>query len=280
MNFIRLRLNLQYKLLFVKELDETTPNYLNNLEDKIVELSLKLKAKENELNTHKMGELLLLKNFTHNLKNPIGNIMSFSDMILMSGEKISSEKQHKYLDIIQNASNFSMSLINTFSEYFILKNSNEILEKSTINVHQIILDEVDILKSWASERDITVEIKKTKESIYLNTNEKGIRKIVTNLIHNAIRFSKDNSRIFIELTQDEDTIEIKIIDQGIGISEVNLSKIFNEFFVCNTYDLYKIKCIGLGLSTSKTLTESLNGKLKVKSELNKGTLVLLNFENK
>ena len=264
----------------MKELDETTPNYLNNLEDKIVELSLKLKAKENELNTHKMGELLLLKNFTHNLKNPIGNIMSFSDMILMSGEKISSEKQHKYLDIIQNASNFSMSLINTFSEYFILKNSNEILEKSTINVHQIILDEVDILKSWASERDITVEIKKTKEIIYLNTNEKGIRKIVTNLIHNAIRFSKDNSRIFIELTQDEDTIEIKIIDQGIGISEVNLSKIFNEFFVCNTYDLYKIKCIGLGLSTSKTLTESLNGKLKVKSELNKGTLVLLNFENK
>ena len=275
MNFIRLDLNLPCNLLFVKEIDASSPNYINDLEEKIVELSLKLKAKENEINTFKKGELLLFKDFCHNLINPLGVINSFSHMFLEGGKNNFSEKEQKYLEIIQNSSGFSLNFLNSFSEYYSLKNSNKTLEISTIYLFQTILQEVEVFKKLASERNILIEIKEPKEEVYLSSDENKLKKIVKALLYNAIRFSKNNSKIKVEFILNSETVEIKITDQGIGISKDNLSKIYNEFFVCSTYDVAKIKCIGLGLSISKILTDSLNGELKIKSELDKGTSVSL-----
>ena len=262
----------------MKEIDKSSPNYLNNLEEKIVELSLKLKSKENELDTFQKGGLQLFKDFIHNLKNPLGVINSFSNMVLEGEENNFSKKQQKYLEIIQNSSNFSLNFLDAFTEYYALENSSQLLKKSNINLLLLIFKEVEALKGLAFERSILIEIKEPKEEIYLNTDEKKLKKIIKAILHNAIRFSEDNSEIFIEINQCSETIEISIIDHGIGISEENLSKIPNEFFVCNTYDVAKIKCIGLGLSISKSLSKSLNGELKLKSGLNKGTTVSISFE--
>ena len=259
----------------MEEIDTSSPNYLNDLEEKIFELSLKLKAKENEINTFKKGELLLFKDFSHNLINPIGVINSFSHMILEGEENSFSEKEQKYLEIIQNSSSFSLNLLNSFTEYYSLKNSTKTLEISTVNLFQTISQEVEVFKKLASERNILIEIKEPNEDVYLSSDENKLRKIVKALISNAIRFSENNSKIIVELILNSETVEIKITDQGIGISKDNLAKIYNDFFVCSTYDVIKIKCIGLGLSISKILTDSLNGELKIKSELNKGTSVSL-----
>ena len=212
----------------MKDIDASSPNYLNDLEEKIVELSLNLKSKENQLDTFQKEELSLFKDFIHNLKNPLGVINSFSNMVLEGEEYIFSEKQQKYLGIIQNSSSFSLNFLNAFTDYYSIKNSNKKLEISTINLFQTISQEVEVFKKLASERNILIEIKEPNEDVYLNSDENKLRKIVKALLSNAIRFSKNNSRIIVEFILNSETVEIKITDQGIGISKGNLPKIYNE----------------------------------------------------
>lgn len=261
------------------QIDKTTSNYINNLEDKIVELSLKLKANEQELNELKTQDLELFKNYFHDLKNSLGNTLSFSNIILDNEESLLSEKEKKYLSIIQNSSEFSFELIHSFSKLYKLKKDHKTVEIENVNLIDIINEEVELLKEPASKRGISLKFNKPSEEIALISNKNSIKSILNSLIDNAIRFSKNNFKIKIEIINCDGKIEIKVIDNGIGISKENLPKIYNEFFVCNTYAVDKTKCIGLGLSISRIIAKKLNAKLRVESELDKGTVASLIFVN-
>ena len=97
------------------------------------------------------------------------------------------------------------------------------------------------------------------------------------LIHNALRFSPNNSTIKVEVVENDKHIETIITDEGIGISESDLVNVFNEFYVVNTYSEDKEKCIGLGLSIAEIIVENHKGTITVDSELNKGTCFKLSL---
>jgi signal transduction histidine kinase len=101
--------------------------------------------------------------------------------------------------------------------------------------------------------------------------------IINNLISNALKYSKDNSNITIEIKENNGSLECLITDFGIGIPPKDLEKIFDQFYRSKSIEQSEIKGSGLGLSIVKRLCTLLNINIEITSEETIGTTVILRF---
>ena len=123
-----------------------------------------------------------------------------------------------------------------------------------------------------------ISCKVTPKSLALEIDERSLSQILLNLLSNAIKFTEDNGKIDIKvsLTRQGD-IQITVQDNGIGISQENLLTLFQPFKQVENVMTRRHKGTGLGLSLVKKLTELQDGKVAVKTEINKGTSMILTF---
>jgi len=265
------------KIIFTKNLlilNKKTQNssaYISDLEDKIVDLSLQLKGKSNELDVVRESNKMSIGKLIHNLKNPVGVIFSFSDMIIEDIEDYTTEKLEKHLQIIKNSAEFSLQMLTQVAKTSQLQSSDLKYNFKSINYIKLINTIIKEFNLKASKKNIKIEQDFLEASINLTLDEVEISIALREIIDNSIRYSSENSTIKIIVKENLDTIETIVIDEGIGVSEENISAIFNEFFVVNTYSEDKQKCIGLGLSIANKIINNHHGKILVTSKLNKGT---------
>jgi len=247
------------------------PTYVNELEEKVVDLSLQLKSYSNELISVKENYNKTIGKLIHNLKNPVGIIFSFSEMMLEDIEDYSTEKLKNHIEIIKNSSKFSIELLNTVAKLSQIKSSNYTLNLKKINFLNLISNVVAEFKHFAEERNITLQINFPEKPIFLVIDEAEISLVIRNIINNAFRYSSKNTTITIEVVENNNIVETTITDEGIGISEENLPNVLNEFFVVNTYSEDKKKCIGLGLAIASKICTHHKGKISISSVIDKGS---------
>lgn len=245
--------------------------YVDELESKIVDLSLQLKAEKNKTYTIQEENFERIRKVTHNLKNPIGVAFSFAEMLESTGGNSSNEKFDKYIEIIKNSTDFSIKLLNSLSQMNRLKSPNFQFNTAEVGYTLLLNNTLGKFNKTSENKQITVLKKIPENNIFLTVNENEIEIVIRVLIDNALRFSPNNSTIKVEVIEHEERIETIITDEGIGISESDLVNVFKEFYVVNTYSENKEKCIGLGLSIAKIIIENHKGTITVNSELNKGT---------
>ena len=245
--------------------------YITELEDSIVDLSLRLKSKNIELSSYEKNSRILFGKLLHNLKNPVGVIYSFSEMILEYSKEPAPGKLEKHVDIINKSAAFSLKLLDSFSEYFNLFTSNTPFKYKPVNYIGFINTIVAQFNDLIEDKKVKIEMVVPKENVMLKIDSIRMTKAISNIITNGIRYSNDKATIKIVIREKQDTIETEITDNGIGISESDLPHIFDEFFVVNTYSKDKEKCIGLGLAISNKIIDEHRGKIKIKSALGKGS---------
>lgn len=260
-------------------IDKESEEYIQNLEEKIVELSLKFKQKNNQLKSVTKENQKILGKLTHNLKNPIGVISSFSEMMLEDLEDYSPEKLTKFLNAINNSAKFSINFLTSISKYAQVTSSEFKLSLEKVNFIELVESVVNKLSKEADKKNINILKKYYKNELFLNIDAFEITIALNNILHNAIRYSDENTTVAISINENNNKIEIICLDEGIGISEDNLPHIFEPFFVVNTYDETKNKCIGLGLAIAKMIIEKHAGILEVKSTLNHGSEFKILYQN-
>lgn len=253
------------------ESGRNSEKYLQELEEKIIDLSFKLKGKTNEIKDAEETTSKILGKLTHNLKNPVGVIFSFSEMMLEDLEDYSTEKLEKHLQIIKNSATFSLALLDTISKYSRVQAPNFVLKSKNINYIELFSAILNEFKLEASKKNIELDLIIPSNEIFLTLDWTEITQVLHAILNNAIRYSNENSTISIAVKELKNTIETTITDQGIGISETDLPNIFEEFYVVNTYSEDKQKCVGLGLSIAKKIIEHHKGKISAKSILEKGS---------
>ena len=95
--------------------------------------------------------------------------------------------------------------------------------------------------------------------------------MIFNLLDHAIKYSREQSKIEIHTRNKNNLVYITISDNGVGISKEQLTKVFDQFYRVPTGNIHDVKGFGLGLSYVQDIVKRMNGTIKVKSELNKGT---------
>jgi DNA-binding response OmpR family regulator len=125
--------------------------------------------------------------------------------------------------------------------------------------------------SLAEQKQIKFDLITNEKKLEVCFDEAKLEKVLINIINNAIKFTGDNGKIRITLEKQENLFEIKVEDNGIGIDEDKLDKIFDRFYQVGSNQAHEFEGTGIGLALSKELIELHKGTIKVKSEINKFT---------
>ena len=132
-----------------------------------------------------------------------------------------------------------------------------------------------ILNLQLQTRGAKVELNLNAERDLVAADEVHFTNLISNLIDNAIKYSKENLIIKISTANTNKHITIRIEDNGIGMSKETQRRIFEKFYRAHTGNIHNVKGFGLGLSYVKTMVDAHNGKIRVDSTLGKGTTFII-----
>lgn len=212
-----------------------------------------------------------VKNITHEFKTPIATV-SLAAEILKDKDIIEENNlRENYLNIITLENKRLEQMVETILSNTI--SSNRILSKLHLEVADInILVEqaIGLMHVILEERKGRVICLKAKEPLVYVDKEKIIIAI-KNILDNAIKYNRNQPFIRIELTNKKNKILISIMDNGIGIAKNQVNKVFDRLFRVSTGDVHDVKGYGLGLNYVKSIIRMHGGKIKVESEINKGS---------
>lgn len=206
---------------------------------------------------------------SHDLRAPFTSLLGFSEILL--NEDLSSEDRTEYVNYIYEASNSQLQLINYLLDWSRLQSGRVQLEHQTLNVKNLVAACVASLTGNAVRKDISIVTDIDQElEIYADT--RLITQVITNLLSNALKFTPQGKKIYIYADKfKEDSIEIVVKDEGVGISSENQSKLFKIDQKLSLEGTGGEKGTGLGLTLVKEIVEKHNGNIWFYSEEEKGS---------
>ncbi|ALF25708.1 sensor histidine kinase [Fusobacterium nucleatum] len=240
-------------------------------EENFIEFSILQKSFKNmllRLKEQSQLQIDFVNNASHELKTPIFVIKGYVDMLNDWGKddkEVLDESLIVLKKEIQNMQELTEKLL------FLAKSRNLIVEKTNINLDNVLKEVIDNL-SFAYPKQ---KINYNSSEIFIDSDIGLLKLLFKNLIENAIKYGNDNP-INIELKK-EKKIKVIIEDFGIGISKEAIPHIFERFYREDEARNREIKSYGLGLSIVKEIVALLNIDIQIESQINKGTKITLLF---
>lgn len=220
----------------------------------------------------------LVSNMTHELKTPISTISLASQML---GDK-SIPVELKNMDHISNVIKEETKRLGLQVEKVL---QMAIFDRGKLKLRRKNMDMAEVINGVLSNFSIQVKDKRGQLDADLKATNTRIHadhvhmtNVVTNLLDNAVKYSKDAPEIKLSTWNTNHHLCITVKDKGIGISKENQKKIFEKFYRVPTGNVHNVKGFGLGLSYVKKIIDEHNGKITIKSEPGKGTEFTLYLE--
>lgn len=255
--------NLKARILLPKNKDELfiLSQTINNLLDRI----------ESTIDREKQ----FTSDASHELRTPLAVIKGTLE-VLIRKPRNTEEYQQKINFCIAEVDRIN-NLVDQLLLLARFENQKLSLKIEHVNLNECIREAVHRFESKAKSRNIKVVNNFAKE-IYANTDSYFFTIILNNLISNALKYSKDNGVVEISLEKVHDKVQLKVKDNGIGISPDEIDKVFNSFYRTSTTTNHpEIKGIGLGLSIAKLLCDILAITICISSQENVGTTLELSI---
>ena len=204
----------------------------------------------------------------HDLRNPFASIQTISELLIPVER---SKEALKFLEMINRISNNSLRLVDN------LLNVSQIelgILQLNIQQHDYVYFVNNIIlfqQLLASNKKIKIELHCDHTDIYFGYDEIHIEQVINNLLMNAFKYSKPGSRIKIKISKTDAGVLTEIIDEGVGIPENEIGKLFNFFQKTSAKPTSGEKGNGLGLAISKKIITAHGGTIHVKSIAGKGS---------
>ncbi|MEA1960198.1 MAG: ATP-binding protein [Bacillota bacterium] len=219
-------------------------------------------------------------NVSHELKTPVATISGFAETLLAEGAQ-GSENTMEFTQIIYDEAQRLGCLINQLLELSKLESDNKKLDKTEIDLKQLIQQAVEIVQRRNTRNDLVITYQTdSTDPVYIFSHPDAITQVLNNFLDNAINYSPDGGIITVELKESEGLIQIDVTDQGVGIPQKDLPRIFERFYRVDKDRSRKTGGTGLGLSIVKHIVENLGGSVTVQSLPGEGSTFSAIFPNK
>lgn len=214
-------------------------------------------------------------NVSHELRTPLTAIQGFSETLIEFPD-LAQDKRAYFIDVIHTHSIRLESIIENLLSLSKIEKETEIDEIDFINesITLAISNAIFLCKDKALKRNINI-ILHNAEEITFKHNSALIEQAIINLLNNAIKYSNGNSEITITVTKQNNNIKISVADQGSGIPEEHLTRLFERFYRVDKARSRQLGGTGLGLSIVKHIALAHKGTVTVTSEINKGSVFTL-----
>ena len=208
----------------------------------------------------------------HDLRTPIGTIMGFSDILLGEAAEKLSTIQTRMLTAIQSSSKFMLHLLNDLLDISKFDSGKLILEKHKVNIVRLIIRNIELNSVIAKTKNITIQFNPIESIIEINIDPEKIKQVMNNFIGNALKFSLPGTVITVNAFLNENNITVSIEDQGPGIPENEMNKLFIPFETTSVKSTGGEKSTGLGLSIVRNIIRGHQGKIWAESTVGKGSI--------
>lgn len=209
-------------------------------------------------------------NVSHEIKTPLTSIRGFIET-LKNGAIEEKKLRDKFFNIIEIEASRLTSLIDDILVLSDIENKQKIISRDIIDINKTLEEVLEIMNEIAKKKeiDITTNISNKLANIYGNKGR--FKQMLINLIDNAIKYTPNHGNVTLTSYESDNNLIIKIKDTGIGIEKKHLPRLFERFYRADKARSRQVGGTGLGLAIVKHIVISFNGKIKVKSELDKGT---------
>ena len=277
-----LELKIIYSYLFIRCLFSLITFYMNRLwikntkkqmtENSTLRLQLKNAKAEST------GKSEFLANIGHELRTPLNSIIGFSEMMNKDSDSISNKKYIGYISDINESGKHLLSLINDLLDFSKAESGKLTIELINTNLKKLVISSTNILKPKIEEKNINLEIQMLDEDAVINADPKRLKQVILNLLSNSIKFTNENGKITIRISKKDSKIYTIISDTGIGMATEDIPKALSTFEQIDNKSNRKYSGTGIGLPLSKKLVELMDGIFDITSELNKGTDIIIIFD--
>lgn len=227
-------------------------------------IAAKEKAEEND-----RLKSAFLANISHEIRTPMNGILGFMELL---GEKnIAPKEREKYLEIMNKSGQRLLDTINDIIEISKLESGQVELNISKVNISELLYDQLTFFTQQAERKSLKIRLSEVPENVLsINTDKYKIEAILTNILNNAIKYTKQGHIDFGAKIKNNE-LEFFVKDTGIGIKPEKQKTIFERFIQDDQYITRPQEGVGLGLSIVKAYINMLGGKIWLESEVEKGS---------
>ena len=217
-----------------------------------------------------------ISSLAHDLKVPIVAQDNTYDLFLNGSFGALSDSQVAAIKNLKISNNDLKNLILDLLDAQKLDNQEFDLNLENININELIKEVINQNRSILTIRNKIIHFNFNQDNVYCMVDKFLIKRVLNNLISNAMFYGKNTQNIYIELNKTKERVEISIIDEGSGINEENINKIFKKYYT--SAKKYSNIGVGLGLYIANKIVRSHKGEIYAKNNENKGacfTIALL-----
>jgi len=210
----------------------------------------------------------------HDLRSPLTAVMGFSEMILEL--ELEGDEKDEYLQTINQVSRQMLGLINDLLDVSAIESGKFEISLNSASLKEVIENRIKLGNFNAKAKKI--EITSTLEDVPdFEFDKERMAQVLDNLLGNAIKFSKPGTNIDVALKESGDEASFRIKDQGPGISSLEIDNLFGEFEKLSNKPTAGEKSTGLGMAIVKKIIDGHKGKIRVESEIGKGTAFIISI---
>ncbi|KIC92523.1 sensor histidine kinase KdpD [Flavihumibacter sp. ZG627] len=218
-----------------------------------------------------------INNMTHEFKTPLATISLAVDALRTEKVSNDKDKMQYFTGIIKEENKRMNKQVETILQAALMDRQEIQLSRRPVKVHSIIEQVLENFDLQMQSRNGQVDVQLNAKKDEIIADEVHFTNLINNLVDNAVKYSKDNLLLKIQTSSNNKGVQIRIEDNGIGMSKESLKRIFEKFYRVHTGNLHNVKGFGLGLSYVKNIVDAHNGKIKVESTLGKGTTFIIDM---
>jgi len=245
--------------------------------NKLKRLHLKRDLEIEQIQTEKLIEIDKEKtnffaNVSHEFRTPLTLILGPLDKVI---SVLKDDKHKQELGIVHRNAKRLQTLINQLLSLSKLESGKMKLKAKEENIVQLVKVYVQSFESLARQKQLELIFDSSLENYPLMVDRLKVEKIMNNLLSNAFKFTEKGGKIKVSISSETGGIQIKVSDTGIGIKEEDLKQIFNRFYQVDSGHSRGYEGTGIGLALTKELVELHHGIIKVESEVDLGTTIII-----
>ena len=224
-------------------------------------------AKEEELRQMKQDENYrreFIGNVSHELKTPIFNIQGYVQTLLDGGLQDDTINM-KYLKRADKSVERMINIVEDLEVISRLETEQSELDIQTFDINKLVEEVFDQLEMRANEMKISLQLNNQSNSSKTLGDKDKIQQVLINLVSNSIKYGKKRGKTIVRILDMDDNILVEVADNGIGIDQVSLSRLFERFYRVDKNRSREIGGTGLGLAIVKHILEGHNQTISVRS---------------
>src|SRR6476646_6498480 len=248
---------------------------LRSSQTRLAELAEKYAEEKDRAEEANKAKSKFLANMSHELRTPLNAIIGFSE-IMESGMfgPLGAEKYHEYCSDIRGSGQYLLEVINDILDMSKIEAGRIGLTYETVELGDILHEAMRVVSARAEDKALQVTARISPQ-LKLRADRRALKQVALNLLSNAIKFTPTGGRIMVRGRATSHCIILSIADTGIGIARDALARLGRPFEQVESQLTKSHQGSGLGLAISKSLVELHGGRMRIRSSLGKGTIVMV-----